>query len=1004
MVGIRGILRLVGTTIGVMLAYALEAQETWVWRQQCESNEWWASCFITDESCGGNNRRYFNNWGLERCNSIPGWPTSGSIVIFPEGANALLASYATVQSIRVERGATFSWRNGWLDLRQPSDGSPGLLTNQGTLRILEGARNTFSGTVVNEGVLVHEMGGLEFRNACLRNHATAEVRSGGWSWLSTTTGEFINTGTLRKTTTSSFLISVPVLLQDARVEVQAGNLSFTAPRGFSNILRNVRWSVANGATLAFSTLAAAHTFSGVHDGQIEGTLLQSESTVSVDSAGAVFAFTGTGYQWVSGVIDGGAAGLTNAGILRLVGNERRRLSGALFNDGALIHTDGTLDFEAASLHNRAVTEVRSGQWTNFSGNNFFVNTGALHKPTAGEFVLSVPTRQRNAAVNVEAGRLVIQMNTHTHEHENVRWNIASGASLVIQYGTHTFSGLHDGQIDGAFVLPDSGTTLQAGSTGVTFAFTGAGLQWQAGWLNGSSAGVVNTGVLRMVGNRIRRLSGTLVNHGTLIHEVGTTTFDNASLHIRGSVELRSGGWTTEPNTSNIIYNMNTLRKTTAQNFSLAVPIEQRRATVQVEAGTLYLSGSNNLHEDVRWSVANGASIEFRAGTHTFVGTHEATIEGGLLQVGATVQVGSNGATFNFTGTGYRWEWGTLDGGSAGLVNNGILRIVQNGSHTLSGVLINNGTLLHDGGFVGFRSARLQNNGLVEMRGPGWYDSSNSRLVNTGTLRVRSLNPDRPIFSSIFVNTTNSGLIELQNSTLNISNLTQTAGETRIHRGATLNAGSPLALQGGRLTGAGRLQGALNNSAGVLAPGIEDPDQPTLNPLGILTIVDGNLTMGNDAVFEVELAGTDNSDPANPQYDQVVLQTGSLTRTVQLNGVLRVKARDGYTPATGDAFDILVRSGSSWNRTGAFHTVEVDPDTLPCFGFEVQYLPDRVRLVARRTIEPDVNGDDCVDDADLLAVLFAYGQTGSGIPADVNCDRIVDEADLLGVLLAFGNGC
>jgi hypothetical protein len=165
MVGIRGILRLVGTTIGVMLAYALQAQETWLWNQQCESNEWWASCFITDESCGGNNRRYFNNWGLERCNSIPDWPPSGSIVIFPEGANALLASYATVQSIWVERGATFSWRNGWLELRQPSDRSPGVLTNQGTLRILEGAMNTFSGTVINEGALVHEGGSLRFWNA-----------------------------------------------------------------------------------------------------------------------------------------------------------------------------------------------------------------------------------------------------------------------------------------------------------------------------------------------------------------------------------------------------------------------------------------------------------------------------------------------------------------------------------------------------------------------------------------------------------------------------------------------------------------------------------------------------------------------------------------------------------------------------------------------------------------------------------------------------------------------
>jgi hypothetical protein len=162
-----------------------------------------------------------------------------------------------------------------------------------------------------------------------------------------------------------------------------------------------------------------------------------------------------------------------------------------------------------------------------------------------------------------------------------------------------------------------------------------------------------------------------------------------------------------------------------------------------------------------------------------------------------------------------------------------------------------------------------------------------------------------------------------------------------------------------------------------------------------------LTLGNDAVFEVELAGTSNSDPANPQYDQVVISGSG--RTVQVNGTLRVKARDGYTPATGDTFDILVRSGS-WNRTGAFHTVEVDPDTLPCIAFEVQYLSDRVRLIARLTTDPDVNGDGCVDDADLLAVLFAFGQTGSNLAEDINCDEVVDDADLLSVLFAFGSGC
>lgn len=52
---------------------------------------------------------------------------------------------------------------------------------------------------------------------------------------------------------------------------------------------------------------------------------------------------------------------------------------------------------------------------------------------------------------------------------------------------------------------------------------------------------------------------------------------------------------------------------------------------------------------------------------------------------------------------------------------------------------------------------------------------------------------------------------------------------------------------------------------------------------------------------------------------------------------------------------------------------------------------------------DVNGDGCVDDADLLAVLFAFGETGPR-PEDLNCDGVVDDADLLTVLFNFGAGC
>ncbi len=49
---------------------------------------------------------------------------------------------------------------------------------------------------------------------------------------------------------------------------------------------------------------------------------------------------------------------------------------------------------------------------------------------------------------------------------------------------------------------------------------------------------------------------------------------------------------------------------------------------------------------------------------------------------------------------------------------------------------------------------------------------------------------------------------------------------------------------------------------------------------------------------------------------------------------------------------------------------------------------------------DVNGDNVVDDADLLAVLFDFGGTSS--QTDVNGDGVVDDADLLTVLFNFGS--
>jgi hypothetical protein len=1010
--------RKIGTlTVLAICASALHAQGTWIWQPQCGNLRWAEICSGSDDSCSA---RYFNNWGLSRCGSPPSLPGPGSICIFPSGSNALLDNTVDILSIDIDSNASLRWR--WdgpsirLTLRNPSDNSLGTLTNAGLFRIAGtfSYRCQFSGMLVNNNLLIHESGNVEFNRSILQNNNTAEVRNGGW-FGNTMADSFINTGRLNKTTAGEFRIALQTQQQNAIVDVRAGDLVW---QGTSEVTEynhhNVNWSVASGASLGFGfshrqthtfsgthnwsvaengsvTLGVGtHIFTGTHSGEIAGTLSQ-YGTVRVGSEGATFNFTGTGYLWQDGTLDGGSTGLTNAGVLRISDEiYGHGLVGVLVNTGTLVHAIGTVYFSYATLRNSGAIQLSRGRWFNSSGTNAFVNTGTLTKETLNDFRIEVPMQQQNAQVAVLEGLLSIG-GSSSHTHQDVVWSVASGATLQFPSGTHTIRGVNRGEIAGTLI--QTGGTVRAATDGGTLNFTGTGFQCSGGALSGGSAGLANAGVLRIVNGA--SLAGLLLNSGVLVQEAGNTDFNGASLRNSGTVELRDGQWRNSSGTNTIV-NTGTLTKETLNDFRIEVPMQQQNAQVAVLEGLLSIGGSSShTHQNVSWSVASGATLVL-GGTHTFSGTHSGAIAGTLLQTGGTVRAATDGGTLNFTGTGFQCSGGALSGGSAGLANAGVLRIVNGAS--LAGLLLNSGVLVQEAGNTNFNGASLRNSGTVELRDGQWRNSSGTNtIVNTGTLRKATTTN-----FAIPINTTNSGLIDVQNGTLSVNNLTQTAGETRIHRGANLSVSNPLAMQGGKLTGAGQLNGALNNTAGTIAPGIDDPDQPDLNPLGILTI-NGNLTLGNNAVFEVELTGTDNSDPANPQYDRVVI-SGS-NRTVQVNGTLRVKGRDGYAPATGDTFDILVRSGSSWNATGGFRRVEVDPDTLPCVQVEVRYLSDRAQLVVTRAQgSPDINRDGCVDDADLLAVLFAFGQTGSNLAEDINCDEVVDDADLLSVLFAFGSGC
>jgi len=72
--------------------------------------------------------------------------------------------------------------------------------------------------------------------------------------------------------------------------------------------------------------------------------------------------------------------------------------------------------------------------------------------------------------------------------------------------------------------------------------------------------------------------------------------------------------------------------------------------------------------------------------------------------------------------------------------------------------------------------------------------------------------------------------------------------------------------------------------------------------------------------------------------------------------------------------------------------------------QIEVRDSSVRIDFANALLGDVNGDQCVDDSDLLAILLAFGSVGENLPEDVNMDGIVDDTDLIYALFNFGVGC
>jgi glucose/arabinose dehydrogenase len=197
-----------------------------------------------------------------------------------------------------------------------------------------------------------------------------------------------------------------------------------------------------------------------------------------------------------------------------------------------------------------------------------------------------------------------------------------------------------------------------------------------------------------------------------------------------------------------------------------------------------------------------------------------------------------------------------------------------------------------------------------------------------------------------------------------------------------NAGQTVVIEG-TLGGSGTLDHLTGLDGSTVAPGA---------PIGVLT-VDESFTMREGATLQIELNGTDNSDPMHPQYDQ--LMVGGMFNAA---GTLEVRLFDDgaeqFAPANGDTFAIVTAEDGI--------TGEFDEMILPTLGAALNWEIDRssgdtLVLRASSILPGDYNANGSVDAADYIVWRDTLGRSEGPLAADGSGpngerDGVVDQWD------------
>ena len=548
----------------------------------------------------------------------------------------------------------------------------------------------------------------------------------------------------------------------------------------------------------------------------------------------------------------------------------------------------------------------------------------------------------------EAGTLQLPSQTTTYA-GGVNFNAAAGAviDLAPAEGGVVINGLFTGSnVGGTVRLKEGYLSTLAGSEGATFNFAGNTFQWQGGAIESSAAHpFINAGTMNITGTPFLHGQG-FINQG-LLAQSGAGAFNVPSGRVltnaaSGTFDIRNNNGLTGiggggPNP--FFNNSGTLRKSAGTGTSVidqVIVFNNIQGTIRVDSGTLVfargMTTRGGTGDGGTFVVAPGATLQLTDGTNevAYHGIYTGSGGGTILMSGGFLSpdVYNTGVTFNLPGAMFQWTGGVIGGYQqpVPVANAGTITLAGSADKATYGNFNNNGTIIHkdtgrlnvyvNGGGFSFTNKAgavydLQTDAGVFTSAGGEFNNSGlfKKSGGAGTSLV-----DLPFH--------NAGNVEVNSGTIQFSRFQQTAGVTNLN-GGNLAFSNETVFDGGSVIGTGTISGNVRNNGATFAPGFSP---------GKIT-VSGNYTQGANGTLNMEIGGA----APGTQYDQL-----QVSGTAVLGGALNVSSINGFQPAQGATFQLLV--GGSF--TGAFSTINTTG-----FTGTVNYTSSGITITVTSTPSP-----------------------------------------------------